>query len=57
MRFKRVYIEITNVCNLKCSFCLPHSRENRFMTFEEFKIILEKIKTEHFVMVVDAATT
>ena len=44
MRFKRVYIEITNVCNLKCSFCLPHSRENRFMTFEEFKIILEKIK-------------
>ena len=43
MRFKRVYIEITNVCNLKCSFCLPHSRENKFMTFEEFKIILEKI--------------
>ena len=44
MRFKRVYIEITNVCNLKCSFCLPHNRENRFMSFEEFKIILEKIK-------------
>ncbi|MBR3887611.1 MAG: SPASM domain-containing protein [Clostridia bacterium] len=44
MRFKRVYIEITNVCNLKCNFCLPHHRENRFMTFEEFKLILNKIK-------------
>ena len=44
MRFKRVYIEITNVCNLKCSFCLPHKRENRFMNFDEFKLILDKIK-------------
>ena len=45
MRFKRVYIEITNVCNLKCPFCLPHNRESRFMTFDEFKLILEKIRT------------
>lgn len=44
MRFKRVYIEITNICNLKCSFCLPHNRESRFMSIEEFKIILEKIR-------------
>lgn len=44
MRFKRIYIEITNVCNLNCPFCPPHKRENRFMTFEEFKLILEKIK-------------
>lgn len=44
MRFKRVYIEITNVCNLKCEFCLPHNRENKFMTFDEFKLILKKVK-------------
>lgn len=44
MRFKRVYIEITNVCNLKCSFCPPHKRENKFMSFDEFKMILDKIK-------------
>lgn len=44
MRFKRVYIEITNVCNLKCSFCLPHNRENKFMSFDEFKFILSKIE-------------
>lgn len=43
MRFKRIYIEITNICNLKCSFCPPHHRENRFMSFDQFKIILEKI--------------
>lgn len=44
MKFKRIYIEITNICNLKCYFCPPHNRENRSMTFDEFKIILEKIK-------------
>ena len=44
MRFKRVYIEITNVCNLSCSFCLPHHRESRFMSFEEFDFILKQIK-------------
>lgn len=44
MKFKRIYIEITNVCNLKCPFCPPHNREQRFMNFEEFKTILEKIK-------------
>ncbi|MBR4110106.1 MAG: SPASM domain-containing protein [Clostridia bacterium] len=44
MRFKRVYIEITNVCNLSCSFCLPHHRESRFMSFEEFDFILGQVK-------------
>ena len=44
MRFKRIYIEITNICNLKCAFCPPHKRENRFMSLDEFKLILEKIK-------------
>ena len=44
MRFKRVYIEITNVCNLKCEFCKPHNRQNRFMTLKEFNFILDEIK-------------
>lgn len=44
MRFKRIYIEITNVCNLNCEFCEPHKRENRFMSKDEFKEILAKIK-------------
>lgn len=41
---KKVYIEITNNCNLDCSFCIKNDRVNKFMSIEEFKIILEKIK-------------
>jgi radical SAM protein with 4Fe4S-binding SPASM domain len=43
MRFKKIYIEITNVCNLSCEFCIPHHRENRFMNLNEFEEILNKI--------------
>ncbi len=41
---KKVYIEITNNCNLNCSFCIKNDRVNKFISIEEFKIILEKIK-------------
>lgn len=44
-RFQKIYIEITNTCNLKCSFCLEGKREKRFMTTNEFKTIITKIKT------------
>lgn len=43
-KFKKIYIEITNTCNLNCEFCIKNSRKNKFMTFEEFKTILKKIK-------------
>lgn len=42
--FKRIYIEITNVCNLNCSFCKKDTRKKQFMTTDEFKTILDKIK-------------
>lgn len=42
--FKKIYIEITNNCNLKCDFCTLNKRENKFMTKEEFMIILNKVK-------------
>ncbi len=44
MRFKRIYIEITNVCNLNCEFCTPHNRKLEFMTFSHFQKILSAIK-------------
>lgn len=42
--YSRVYIEITNVCNMSCSFCHGHSREKKFMTLNEFENILHKLE-------------
>ena len=42
--YKKVYVEITNVCNLNCSFCIHNQRESIFMSKDHFKIILEKLK-------------
>lgn len=44
MRFKKVYIEITNGCNLNCSFCIGNKRSVKFLSFSDFIIILDKIK-------------
>ncbi|HEX3077377.1 MAG TPA: radical SAM protein, partial [Lachnospiraceae bacterium] len=41
--FKRIYIEITNICNLSCSFCPALSREQHRMTTKEFEHILKEI--------------
>lgn len=42
--YPRVYVEITNICNLRCSFCHGHSRQPRQMTREEFSHILSQLK-------------
>lgn len=41
---KNAYIEITNVCNLSCSFCPGHDRARRHMSAEEFGTVLEKLR-------------
>lgn len=41
--YSRVYVEITNICNMHCTFCHGHSREPRRMCREEFGQILEKL--------------
>jgi len=41
---KKVYLEITNVCNMSCSFCHGTKRPPRFISEDEFKIALEKLK-------------
>ena len=43
-RFKKIYIEIINTCNLKCSFCKDSNRKPKIMTPEEFEEIIFKIK-------------
>lgn len=42
-KFKQIYIEITNICNLNCSFCPKNSRPKKFMTVEEFDKITNEI--------------
>ncbi|MGG1445358.1 radical SAM/SPASM domain-containing protein [Brevibacillus laterosporus] len=47
--FKKVYIEITSVCNLACSFCPQTGRQARFIKLDTFTTILDQIKphTKH----------
>ncbi len=48
--FKRIYIEITNSCNLSCSFCPPTKREGSFMSVEDFETILKRLEGHgHFI--------
>ena len=42
-KFKKIYIEITNKCNLNCSFCSINDRVKREMTLSEFEYILSNI--------------
>ena len=44
MKYKRIYIEITNQCNLTCEFCAKSHRPKRFMSVDEFKMICEQIR-------------
>ena len=42
--FDRVYVEIGNICNMKCSFCSGTKRAPRQMTPEELKVVCEKLR-------------
>ncbi|WP_310551755.1 radical SAM/SPASM domain-containing protein [Paenibacillus glufosinatiresistens] len=42
--FKKVYIEITSVCNLACSFCPQTERQAKFIGTEQFASILDQIR-------------
>lgn len=42
--FKKVYIEITSVCNLACSFCPPTARAKGLIKVEQFNKILDEIR-------------
>ena len=47
--YSRVYVEITNICNMNCSFCHGHSRKARRMTEEEYARVLQQLqgKNQH----------
>lgn len=43
-RFKKIYLEITNICNLKCNFCPSNRRKKEEMSLDTFKEILPRLK-------------
>lgn len=44
--YNKVYIEITNICNMNCSFCHGHKRTPGRMNMEEFVYILDKLNDQ-----------
>ena len=43
-RFRKVYLEISNVCNLSCSFCPGTKRKKQRMDEAEFRTIAAKLR-------------
>jgi len=44
MRFQKIYVEISNLCNLKCSFCPGTKRPGRRMSVAEFSALMPKLR-------------
>ena len=44
MHLKKIYLEITNGCNLNCDFCIKNKRKITNISFDNYKYIIDKIK-------------
>lgn len=42
--YKKVYVEITNICNLSCPFCIKNNRPQQIMDEKSFEKVLEKLQ-------------
>ncbi|MEZ4956207.1 MAG: radical SAM protein [Saprospiraceae bacterium] len=41
--FKRIYLEISNICNVQCSFCPVVEKDKKLMDLSEFEAILQQV--------------
>ena len=44
MRFSKIYLEISNLCNLRCAFCPGTKRQKKAMNPAEFSALLPKLR-------------
>jgi len=44
MKFNKIYIELTNICGLECSFCPTKELPNKTITLIDFDNILSQVK-------------
>ena len=42
--YKKIYLEITNGCNLNCDFCIKNKRKIHNISIDEYMVIIDKIK-------------
>lgn len=42
--YKKIYLEVTNICNLSCPFCIKNNRDKEYISIDNYKLILDKIK-------------
>jgi radical SAM protein with 4Fe4S-binding SPASM domain len=42
--FKKIYVEITNNCNLNCSFCIGNRRKKEYIKLDRFIELLDKLE-------------
>lgn len=43
MKFLRTYIEISNICNLQCTFCPEVGRDKKILSAENFRKVLKQV--------------
>lgn len=42
--YSKVFLEITNICNLRCRFCPGTKRAPRMLSAEEFRVLAQKLR-------------